>query len=175
MTSIAILAAVGWAVPASAEAPRPQASLATPERHSVEAKLTPFADRLRIVRRGSGPVTTGPAPNFAGTATVSAPFSGKGASRISGATVTFDRGARSAWHRHALGQTLVVTDGCGWVQREGASIETFCAGDVAVIAPGEKHWHGATSSMAMSHVALSEGGVQWLEQVSDEEYAHGHN
>jgi quercetin dioxygenase-like cupin family protein len=85
----------------------------------------------------------------------------------------FERGARTAWHPHPLGQTLVVTEGCGWVQREGGPLEKICPGDVVSIAPGEKHWHGATPISAMTHVALSEGGVEWLEQVSDEEYAPG--
>jgi 4-carboxymuconolactone decarboxylase len=132
------------------------------------------ADKLRIVRKGSGPVTSGSAANFTGTVRVSAPVTGTGGSRIGGATVSFEPGARTAWHRHALGQTLVVTGGCGSVQRQGGPIEQICAGDVATIAPGEKHWHGATATSAMTHVALSEGGAtEWLEKVSDAEYARG--
>ncbi|MDZ4375183.1 MAG: carboxymuconolactone decarboxylase family protein [Phenylobacterium sp.] len=131
------------------------------------------ADRLRILRKGSGPVTPGSAANFTGAVKVSAPFQGIGGSRIGGATVAFAAGARSAWHRHAVGQTLVVTDGCGLVQREGGPIQRVCTGDVIVTAPGEKHWHGATATSAMTHVALSEGGVEWLEPVSDAQYAAG--
>jgi 4-carboxymuconolactone decarboxylase len=132
------------------------------------------ADRLRISRRGSGPVTSGSAANFTGTVQVSAPFSGTGGSRVGGATVRFAAGARTAWHRHALGQTLVVTEGCGWVQREGGPVESICAGDVVTTAPGEKHWHGATATSAMTHVALTESsGVEWLKQVTDAEYARG--
>lgn len=131
------------------------------------------ADGLRIVRKGAEPVSRGPASNFTGVVQVSAPFKGMGASRIAGASVRFEAGGRSAWHRHAYGQTLVVTEGCGWVQREGGTVETMCAGDVVVTAPGEKHWHGATATSAMSHVAISEGGVEWLEPVTEAHYAAG--
>lgn len=131
-------------------------------------------DRLSIVQKGAGPIRSGPPANFSGAVEVSAPFTGTGGARIGGATVTFAAGARSAWHRHALGQTLVVTEGCGWVQREGGPVQSICAGDVVSTAPGEKHWHGATASSAMTHVALSEGGdVEWLELVSDAQYAAG--
>nr|WP_253190576.1 cupin domain-containing protein [Sphingomonas sp. LM7] len=127
---------------------------------------------MRIVRRGSGPVTRGPADNFTGTVQVSARFGPAEGSGISGATVRFAPGARTAWHRHASGQTLIVTEGCGWTQHENGPAERICAGDVATIAPGQKHWHGATANSAMTHVALSEGsGVAWLEHVSDAEYA----
>jgi 4-carboxymuconolactone decarboxylase len=132
------------------------------------------ADRLRFGRKGSGPVTRGRAENFTGVVQVSAPFSGTGGSRIGGATVRFAAGARTAWHRHALGQTLIVTEGCGWVQPEGGSVEKVCSGDVVTTKPGEKHWHGATEASAMTHVALSEStSVEWLEHVSDLEYARG--
>lgn len=143
------------------------------DMEAAPAQLTE-TDRLLIVRSASGPVTRGPASNFTGSAVVSTPFSGKGGSRIGGATVTFEAGARTAWHRHTNGQTLVVTSGCGWVQREGAPVEKICTGDVAMIAPSEAHWHGATATSAMTHVALSEqGGVEWLDLVNDEEYARG--
>jgi 4-carboxymuconolactone decarboxylase len=143
------------------------------DMQAAPAQLTE-ADRLLIVRAGLGSVTRGADNNFTGSVQVSAPFSGKGGSRIGGATVTFEAGARTAWHRHANGQTLVVISGCGWVQREGGTVEEICAGDVAMIAPKEAHWHGATATSAMTHVALSEeGGVEWLEQVTDAEYARG--
>ena len=132
------------------------------------------ADRLAIVRQGSGPITRGLAARFIGNVQVSAPVRGAGGSRIAGATVSFEAGARSAWHRHTIGQTLVVTEGCGWVQREGGPIEKISAGDVATIAPLVKHWHGAAATSAMTHVALSESdGVEWLEQVSEAQYALG--
>jgi 4-carboxymuconolactone decarboxylase len=132
------------------------------------------AGRMQVVRKGSGAVTSGAAANFTGAVQVSAPFRSAAGSQVRGATVRFEAGARSAWHTHARGQTLVVTEGCGWTQREGGPIERICAGDVAMIAPGEKHWHGATATTAMTHVALSEGGnVEWLEHVSDAAYANG--
>lgn len=130
-----------------------------------------------IQRKGSGPVTPGPAQNFTGNVKVSAPFSGNGGSRVRGATVSFEAGARSAWHTHPMGQTLILTEGCGWTQAEGGPIEKICAGDVAWIGPGQKHWHGATATTAMTHVAVSEtvegGNVVWLEKVSDEHYSRG--
>ena len=129
---------------------------------------------MRIARKGSGPVTRGPADRFTGIVQVSAPFAGTGGARIGGATVTFAAGARTAWHRHASGQTLVITEGCGWVQREGRPVERGCAGDIVTIAPGEKHWHGATSNAPMTHVALSESNeVEWLEKVTDADSARG--
>jgi 4-carboxymuconolactone decarboxylase len=131
----------------------------------------------QIIRKGAPPVTTGPAANFTGTVRVAAPYRVSGESRVRGATAIFAPGARSAWHRHPLGQTLIVTEGCGWTQAEGGPIEKICAGDVAWIGPGEKHWHGATTGTAMTHVTASESvegqNVEWLEQVSDEAYAKG--
>ncbi len=131
----------------------------------------------RIWRKGSPPITAGPAANFTGTVSVASPYRGTGGSRLGGSTVTFQPGARTAWHRHPLGQTLIVTEGCGWTQREGGPIEKICPGDVAWVAPGEKHWHGATRTTAMTHVTASETvegrEVEWLEKVSDREYALG--
>ncbi len=143
---------------------------------AIEGASAPLAatDRLSIVRKGSGPTSRGPAGRFTGNVRVSAPVSGAGGSHIAGATVSFEAGSRSAWHRHVLGQTLVVLEGCGWVQREGGPVETICAGDVATIAPQVKHWHGATATTAMTHVALSQSSrVEWFEQVSDAQYAIG--
>ena len=140
----------------------------------LPAAATAEGERMRIARKGSGPVTRGPVERFTGTVEVSAPFAGTGGARIAGATVRFSAGARTAWHRHALGQTLVITEGCGWVQREGGPVERACAGDVVTIGPREKHWHGATSTAAMTHVALSESNeVEWLEKVSDADYSRG--
>lgn len=128
----------------------------------------------QIIRKGSGAATAGAAGRFTGAVEVIAPFSGAAGGRIRGATLRFEAGARSTWHTHQQGQTLVVTEGCGWTQREGGPIERICAGDVVMIAPGEKHWHGATATTPMTHVALSEStGVVWLEHVSDAEYAKG--
>ena len=95
--------------------------------------------------------------------------------QIGGATVTFEPGARTAWHTHPLGQTLIVTTGLGWVQREGGPIEEIRPGDVVWFAPGERHWHGATPTTAMSHIAIAEklngSPVDWLEKVTDEQYS----
>ena len=97
--------------------------------------------------------------------------------RASGASVTFEPGARTAWHTHPLGQTLIVTAGCGWAQRWGGPIEEIRPGDVVWFPPGEKHWHGATPTTAMTHIAIQEQldgkAVDWLEQVSDEQYQAG--
>jgi quercetin dioxygenase-like cupin family protein len=135
------------------------------------------AERMQIWRKGSPPITAGAAENFTGAVQVLAPYRGTGGSRLRGSTVMFQPGARSAWHRHPLGQALIVTEGCGWTQAEGGPIEKICAGDVAWIRPGEKHWHGATLMTAMTHVTASESvdgqNVEWLEQVSNEEYARG--
>jgi len=105
---------------------------------------------------------------------IDSPFKGDGAARIGGAVVTFEPGARTAWHTHPLGQTLLVTAGCGWVQREGGPVEEIRPGDVVWFPPGEKHWHGATPRTAMSHIAIQEklngSPVTWMEKVSDEQY-----
>ena len=104
-------------------------------------------------------------------------FAAHDPARAAGNAVTFEPGARTAWHIHPLGQTLIVTAGCGWAQREGGPIEEIRPGDVVWFAPGEKHWHGATATTAMTHIAIQEkqGGktVDWMEQVSDEQYRAG--
>ncbi|HEX8239693.1 MAG TPA: carboxymuconolactone decarboxylase family protein [Allosphingosinicella sp.] len=162
----------GWTKANAALEALAKASGSEPQAGAVSA-----AQGGQIWRKGSPPVTAGPAANFTGIVRVIAPFQGTGRSRLGGATVSFQPGARSAWHRHPLGQLLVVTEGCGWTQAEGGPIERICAGDVAWIGPGEKHWHGATPTMPMSHVAASESvegqNVEWLEKVSDAEYARG--
>ncbi len=127
-----------------------------------------------VQRRGAAAPSVAPQSNFTGVAKVEAPF--QGLSNVRGASVVFEPGARTAWHRHPGGQLLVVTAGCGWTQRENGPIERICAGDVAVSAPGEKHWHGATSTSGMTHAALSPAdgpAVEWLEKVSDEHYRAG--
>jgi quercetin dioxygenase-like cupin family protein len=132
---------------------------------------------MQIIDCGSQPSTTGPAEYFAGTVRIDAPFAGEEPSRIGGATVTFEPGARTAWHTHPLGQTLIVTAGRGWVQRDGGPIEEIRAGDVVWIAPGEKHWHGATATTAMTHIAIAEklngSPVDWMEKVTNEQYQRG--
>lgn len=131
------------------------------------------AGRLAITRAGAN-AAPGPAAYFVGQVVVHTPFAGTGAARVGGATVHFEPGARTAWHTHPLGQTLIVTAGRGWVQQEGGPVEEIGPGDVAWIPPGVRHWHGATASEAMTHVAVAEaqGGsaVEWMEPVTDEQY-----
>ena len=129
---------------------------------------------MEIKRSGSQPSAKGSADYFTGTVRIDAPFAGEERARVGGATVTFEPGARTAWHTHPLGQTLLVTSGLGWVQREGGPIEEIRPGDIVWLAPGEKHWHGATSTTAMTHIAIAEklngSPVDWLEKVTDEQY-----
>ena len=128
---------------------------------------------MEIKRSGYEASARGPADYFTGTVRIDAPFKGNGT--LSGATVTFEPGARTAWHTHPLGQTLLVVSGLGRVQREGGPIEEIRPGDVIWFAPNEKHWHGASPTIAMSHIAIAEmqdgKAVDWLEQVSDTNYA----
>jgi quercetin dioxygenase-like cupin family protein len=129
---------------------------------------------MDIRRVGSQPSGKGPADWFTGTVRIDPLFAAPEPARVAGALVTFEPGARTAWHTHPLGQTLIVTAGCGWVQRAGGSIEDIRPGDVVWFAPGEKHWHGATATTAMSHIAIQEklngSMVDWMEQVSDAAY-----
>jgi len=119
-------------------------------------------------------VAPAPTGNFTGSATVASRFTGTGGSRLGGATVIFQPGARTRWHIHPLGQVLVVTEGKGWVQMQGEAARSVKAGDVVWTAPGVKHWHGATAASAMTHVAVVEtqpgAEVTWLEPLSDEQY-----
>ena len=129
---------------------------------------------MNITRAGSTPSAKGPADYFTGTVRIDAPFKTTEPARASGATVTFEPGARTAWHTHPLGQTLLVLSGFGRVQREGGPIEEIRPGDIVWFPPGEKHWHGASPTTAMSHVAIAEAQdgkvVDWLEHVTDEQY-----
>lgn len=132
---------------------------------------------LVISTNGSQPSAKGPADYFTGTVRVDGPFKGTDAARVSGATVTFEPGARTAWHTHPLGQTLIVTTGSGLVQAFGEPVRSIKPGDTVWIAPNVKHWHGATATTAMTHIAIAEvldgKVVDWMEQVSDEQYAQG--
>ncbi len=129
---------------------------------------------MEITRNGSRPSRKGPDEYFTGVARIDSPFQADEPARVSGAIVTFEPGARTAWHTHPLGQTLIVTAGCGWAQREGGAIEEIRPGDIIWFPPGEKHWHGATATTAMTHIAIQENlngkVVDWLEKVSDEQY-----
>ena len=134
------------------------------------------AQTITITRSGSQLSRKAPAEYFTGAVRIDPLFQAKDPSRASGSSVTFEPGARSAWHRHPLGQTLVVTAGLGWVQQEGHEKQEIKPGDVIWIPPGVKHWHGATATNGMTHIAIQEEvdskNVEWLEQVTDEQY-HG--
>jgi quercetin dioxygenase-like cupin family protein len=129
---------------------------------------------MDIKRNGSQPSSKGPAEWFTGSVHVKPLFEAPVPARALGASVTFEAGARTAWHTHPLGQTLIVTSGCGRVQRWGGSIEEIRPGDVVWFAPGEKHWHGGAPTTAMTHVAIVEvldgKTADWMEKVSDEQY-----
>ncbi len=129
---------------------------------------------MTIVQSGSRPSTKGQAEYFTGAVRIDPLFEAPAPARVFAATVTFEPGARTAWHTHPLGQTLIVTSGRGWVQRWGGPVEEVRPGDVVWFPPGEKHWHGATATNGMSHVAIAEKldgkTADWLEQVSDEQY-----
>lgn len=129
---------------------------------------------MEIKRVGSRPSGQGPAEWFTGSVRIDPLFDAHDPARAGGASVTFEPGAHTAWHSHPLGQTLLVTAGCGWVQRWGGPVEEIRPGDVVSIPPGEKHWHGATATTAMTHMAIQEyldgKAVDWMEKVSDEQY-----
>ena len=129
---------------------------------------------MEIKRSGSQPSNKGPAEYFTGTVRIDPLFQVKDPARAAGNNVTFEPGARTAWHTHPLGQTLIVTAGCGRAQRLGGPIEEIRPGDVICFAPGEKHWHGAAPTTAMTHIAIQEQidgkMVDWMEEVSDEQY-----
>jgi quercetin dioxygenase-like cupin family protein len=129
---------------------------------------------MMIRRAGSQPSGKGPAEWFTGTVRIDPLFEASEPARVVGASVTFEPGARTAWHTHPLGQTLIVTAGCGRAQRVGGPVEEIRPGDVVSFEPGEKHWHGASPTTAMAHLAVQEQlegkAVDWLEKVTDEQY-----
>lgn len=132
---------------------------------------------MEIKRVSSQASGKGPSDWFTGTVRIDPLSTAPEPARVVCASVTFEPGARTAWHTHPLGQTLIVTSGCGWVQREGSTVEEIRPGDVIWFAPGEKHWHGATATTAMTHIAVQEKldgkTVEWMEKVSDEQYRPG--
>jgi quercetin dioxygenase-like cupin family protein len=129
---------------------------------------------MKIDKNGSQPSAKGPSEWFTGTVRVDPLFAPNEARRGASATVTFEPGARTAWHTHPLGQTLIVTAGLGLVQREGGPLEEIRPGDVVWFEPGEKHWHGASPTTAMTHIAIQENlnrkVVDWMEHVTDQQY-----
>ena len=129
---------------------------------------------MEIKRVGSRPSGKGPADYFTGSVRIDPISEPPEPARVAMALVTFEPGARTAWHTHPFGQTLMVMTGCGWVQREGGAREEIRPGDVVYFSPNERHWHGATALTAMSHIAVQEklsgSPVTWMEQVTDEQY-----
>jgi quercetin dioxygenase-like cupin family protein len=151
------------------------AAFAMPAILRAEPTSTKREDsKMEIKRSGSQPSAKGPADWFTGTVRVDPLFEAKAPARTSGASVTFEPGARTAWHMHPLGQILIVTAGAGRVQRDGGAIEEIRPGDVVQFAPNEKHWHGAAPTTAMTHIAIQEAldgkVVEWMEKVSDDQY-----
>src|ERR1700730_5835625 len=129
---------------------------------------------MEIRRSDSQTSTNGPADWFTGKVRIKTLVEAPEPARVRGASVTFEPGARTAWHTHPLGQTLIVASGLGWAQREGGHIEEIRPGDVVWFAPNEKHWHGATTTTAITHIAIQEAwdgkAGQWMEHVTDEQY-----
>ena len=129
---------------------------------------------MQIIRNGTQPSGKGPSDYFTGTVRIDPLFTAPDPAFVVGASVTFEPGARTAWHTHPLGQTLIVTAGAGWAQKEGDPKEEIKPGDIIWFAPGEKHWHGASATTAMTHIAIQERQngttVTWLEQVTDDQY-----
>jgi quercetin dioxygenase-like cupin family protein len=144
--------------------------LTNPNRHSHLVCNT----NMDIKRVGSQPSAKGPSDWFTGTVRIDPLFTAPAPAFVQGATVTFEPGARTAWHTHPLGQTLIVTAGMGWAQREGGPVEEIHPGDVVWFSPGEKHWHGAGPTTAMTHIAIQESKdgkvVEWMEHVTTEQY-----
>lgn len=134
---------------------------------------------MEIKRNGSQASGTGPAEYFTGSVRIDPLMTPPEPSRVAMALVTFEPGARTAWHTHPFGQTLIVTAGAGWVQREGGPREDIHAGDVVYFTPNEKHWHGATATTALSHIAIQEkldgSPVDWMEHVTDQQYLSNGN
>lgn len=138
------------------------------------AALAETEKQVKIQRSGSQPSRPGPEDYFTGKVRIDAPFAGSEPARVGGATVTFEPGARTAWHTHPLGQRLIVTQGRGWIQVWGDEIQEMNQGDIVWIPEDVKHWHGATPDTAMTHIAIAESlngsPVDWMEQVSDAQY-----
>jgi quercetin dioxygenase-like cupin family protein len=146
----------------------------TPASNSPAAAQSNESRRMTIARSGERTPNKGPEANFTGNVIVEPLFPVNAPSRTSGASVTFEPGARSAWHTHPLGQTLIVTAGTGWAQQENGEKQEIRSGDVIWTPPGVKHWHGATTTDRMTHIAIQEAldgkVVEWMEKVSDEQY-----
>jgi quercetin dioxygenase-like cupin family protein len=148
--------------------------LSSPSTILARSSAHRYGDEMKITRSGSQPSAKGPADWFSGSVRIDPLFPTTAPARAAGNAVTFEPGARTAWHTHPLGQTLIVTFGSGLVQREGGAIEEINPGDVVWFEPGEKHWHGASPTNAMQHIAINEAldgkAVDWMEKVSDDQY-----
>jgi 4-carboxymuconolactone decarboxylase len=164
----------GLAALAAAGLAGAHARLKAPANSTLTLPATRRTGTMQIMRNGSQPSERGPADYFTGSVRIDSRFQRSDPARVGGAIVTFEPGARTAWHTHPLGQTLIVTAGRGWAQREGGPVEEIRPGDVIWFEPGEKHWHGATAVTAMTHIAIAEAldgkAVDWLEHVSDDQY-----
>lgn len=150
------------------------AALAAAGQAPAKSGRTQGMSIMEITRNGSQASSQGPADYFTGAVRIDPLFQAPDPARVRGASVTFEPGARTAWHTHPLGQTLIVTSGRGWVQAWDGPVEEIHPGDVVWFPPGEKHWHGATPTTAMTHIAIQEAldgkAVDWMEQVTDEQY-----
>lgn len=150
------------------------AAITTAVHLTATAAFAESGERISVLRAGSQPSTAGAPETFTGTVRVTSRFKGTDPARIGGGIVSFDPGARTAWHSHPLGQTLFVTTGIGLVQHWGGDVQEIKPGDIVWIAPGVKHWHGAAPDFGMSHLAFSEAldgkAVDWMEHVTDEHY-----
>jgi len=154
------------------------AAIALAGTTAASAQTTQPGDTdMEITRKADQDVVEGPEDLFTGKATIRGNFSREDPSRLTGAIVTFEPGARTAWHKHPLGQTLIVTDGVGWTKVEGGEKYEFHEGDIMWCPPDRKHWHGATPDSSMTHIAIQEAldgeNVVWMEKVTDEEYLAG--
>jgi quercetin dioxygenase-like cupin family protein len=147
---------------------------AAAETPALTVPTTRRNETMEIKRNGSQPFGKGPTEYFTGTVRIDPLLEAPEPARVFGASVTFEPGARTAWHTHPLGQTLIVTSGLGWAQRWGGPKEEIQPGDVVWFPPGEKHWHGATATTAMTHIAIVERlngkSADWMEKVSDDQY-----
>lgn len=132
------------------------------------------AEGIKIIRLGTEPTAFGPAQTFTGRVRIESLFQADAPARVGGGVITFDPGARTAWHTHPLGQTLIVTAGIGWVQQEGGPVEEMRPGDIVWIRPDVKHWHGASAQVGMTHIAIAEAldgkATTWMELVTDAQY-----
>ena len=153
----------------------PLLALALAQASQRTVASSDVAKTIEIMRNGSRPSQKRPAEYFTGAVRRDPLFQAQDPSRTSGSSVTFEPGARSAWHTHPLGQTLIVTAGTGWVQQESGAKHEIKPGDVIWTPPGVKHWHGATATNGMTHIAIQESldgkNVEWMEHVSDEQYS----